>query len=441
MRKLTVKNFSVIKEAELEFGKITVLIGPQSSGKSLLCKLAYFLGKELVELAVTSVANRDGWNSYIESATREFFQRFNNYSVGDWSAVSHRVIFISHQYQVSLKWADDPNLLRFEFSDAFRDQYLQLLEDLYGNPPSASGAFYPGGLNPSLRRYDSWFAFNKIVSENVLEQTVYVPAGRAFFTTAPKGFALLQNPSIDPITREFAAQIQWDGSWKIGLLTSGRGITDEINSFMTEICRGFVLIDSGVPRFLASDGRKLPLEIVSTGVQELTPLFNILEQLMYLRENSFERSRANYDPPRPEPPAESRPRLYLEEPEANVFPATQYQLVQLFSWLSSDPILDFSWVITTHSPYVLSSFNNLIEAGQIVRDHPELREEVAKIVSERYWIKDGDFKAYSIHDGKLESILNESGFIEGNYLDQVSDVIEKEFDQLLRLEYDHSEAS
>jgi predicted ATP-dependent endonuclease of OLD family len=35
VRTLTVKNFSVIKEAKLEFGKITVLIGPQSSGKSL----------------------------------------------------------------------------------------------------------------------------------------------------------------------------------------------------------------------------------------------------------------------------------------------------------------------------------------------------------------------------------------------------------------------
>jgi predicted ATPase len=42
VRKLTVNNFSVIKHAELEFGKITVLIGPQASGKSLLCKLAYF---------------------------------------------------------------------------------------------------------------------------------------------------------------------------------------------------------------------------------------------------------------------------------------------------------------------------------------------------------------------------------------------------------------
>ena len=42
MRKLTVKNFSVIKEAELEFGKITVLIGPQSSGKSLLVQTGVF---------------------------------------------------------------------------------------------------------------------------------------------------------------------------------------------------------------------------------------------------------------------------------------------------------------------------------------------------------------------------------------------------------------
>jgi len=48
VRTLTVKNFSVIKEAKLEFGKITVLIGPQSSGKSLLCKLAYFLSKQAI---------------------------------------------------------------------------------------------------------------------------------------------------------------------------------------------------------------------------------------------------------------------------------------------------------------------------------------------------------------------------------------------------------
>src|SRR5271170_7985148 len=107
MRKLTVKNFSVIKDAELEFGKITVLIGPQSSGKSLLCKLAYFLGKELIELAVASIVSRNSWNTYVEAASKAFFARFSNYSSQDWSSCAHRVTFTSFQYQVSLQWKED----------------------------------------------------------------------------------------------------------------------------------------------------------------------------------------------------------------------------------------------------------------------------------------------------------------------------------------------
>jgi hypothetical protein len=116
-------------------------------------------------------------------------------------------------------------------------------------------------------------------------------------------------------------------------------------------------------------------------------------------------------------------------------------LVRLFAWLANDPILSFQWVITTHSPYILSSFNNLIEAGQAARNNPNLHDEVAKIIPEQYWIKEGDFKAYAIEDGKLKSILNESGFVEGNYLDQVSETIGDEFDQLIKLEYDHAQAS
>lgn len=436
MRKLTVKNFSVIKDAELEFGKITVLIGPQASGKSLLCKLAYFLGKELVDLAVTSVGNRDGWNTYVEYAAREFLQRFNNYSVGDWNPSPHRVTYTSAQYQVALKWGDDPNIVSFEFSNAFQDRYLELLENLYGNLPSASGAFYPGGLNPNFRRGDIWVAFSKILSENVLKQTIYIPAGRAFFTNLTKSFSVLQSSKLDSITKEFAAQIQWDGRWKPGLLTTGRGVTDEINRSMTDIVRGFVIMDSGIPRFITDDGRKLPLEIVSTGVQELVPLFNILEQLMFLREHSFEYSRAKFSPPKSEIPAESKPLIYIEEPEANVFPSTQYDLVRLFSWLSSDPVLDFSWIITTHSPYVLSAFNNLIEAGYVVRKHPELRGGVAKVIPEQYWVRGEDFRAYAIKDGVLESIVaSDTRLISENYLDSVSETIGMQFDELLRLGY------
>jgi len=58
MRKLTVKNFSVIKEAELEFGQDHRPIGPQSSGKSLLCKLAFFPNESTRGIATSSILNR-----------------------------------------------------------------------------------------------------------------------------------------------------------------------------------------------------------------------------------------------------------------------------------------------------------------------------------------------------------------------------------------------
>jgi hypothetical protein len=110
--------------------------------------------------------------------------------------------------------------------------------------------------------------------------------------------------------------------------------------------------------------------------------------------------------------------------------------VRLFAWLSSDPILAFSWVITTHSPYILTAFNNLIEAGQVARAKPELKDEVAKLIPERFWIKEGEFKAYAIEDGVLKSIVAEdTGLVSANYLDQVSETIGVEFDELLRLGY------
>ena len=39
---ITVKNFMVIKEATMKCGDITVLVGEQGMGKSLLAKLRYF---------------------------------------------------------------------------------------------------------------------------------------------------------------------------------------------------------------------------------------------------------------------------------------------------------------------------------------------------------------------------------------------------------------
>ncbi|MFP5226304.1 MAG: hypothetical protein ACLGXA_01650 [Acidobacteriota bacterium] len=133
--------------------------------------------------------------------------------------------------------------------------------------------------------------------------------------------------------------------------------------------------------------------------------------------------------------------IYLEEPEAHVFPDTQRQLVNLFAWMTNDPILSFEWVITTHSHYILTAFNTLIEAWR-AGSKPGKHDLVAAIVPERSWVSEDDFAAYTIHDGVLKPIFEREqqrvegrGLIDGDYLDSVSDQLGSEFDRLLDIEY------
>jgi hypothetical protein len=65
-----------------------------------------------------------------------------------------------------------------------------------------------------------------------------------------------------------------------------------------------------------------------------------------------------------------------------------------------------------------------------------LKEEVAKLIPEQFWVQPSEFRAYAIEDGILKSIVAEdTGLVSANYLDQVSETIGVEFDELLRLGY------
>ena len=77
IRKLTVKNFSVIKHAEIEFGRITILIGPQSSGKSVLCKLGFF-SYETLNIALRSLDDGKTYEAFLQRASEDFAKLFPN---------------------------------------------------------------------------------------------------------------------------------------------------------------------------------------------------------------------------------------------------------------------------------------------------------------------------------------------------------------------------
>jgi predicted ATPase len=167
-----------------------------------------------------------------------------------------------------------------------------------------------------------------------------------------------------------------------------------------------------------NDGRRINIVNASSGQQEILPLTIILDCFIKgLITNSY--------------------TIYIEEPEAHVFPTSQKLIVELIAYaynLSKSPLQFF---ITTHSPYILTSLNNLIQAGILQKKlPPEKLAKLYKIVPKEQIIDPEKVSAYGLEDGKLINLLdNKYQIINAKNIDEVSNVLGSEFDRLLDMEY------
>jgi len=122
--------------------------------------------------------------------------------------------------------------------------------------------------------------------------------------------------------------------------------------------------------------------------------------------------------------------LIIEEPEAHLSPEAQKSLVELITLLLKEN--DSQVLITTHSPYILTAFNNLIYAGNVGKEHPE---EVGKIIPPELWIDSEQVGAYKLRGGTSEDLMDrETMLIRAEEIDSVSRSINEAFDAILNLE-------
>ncbi len=126
-------------------------------------------------------------------------------------------------------------------------------------------------------------------------------------------------------------------------------------------------------------------------------------------------------------------KFIIEEPELNLFPTAQYKLVKFFA-----EKINFSkntLLLTTHSPYILTSLNNLLQAHSIgTKRNRGLK--ISKIIEKKYWVDPNVMSAYMLHsNGISEDIMDrEEGLIRAEKIDSVSTIINDEFDKLLRID-------
>lgn len=122
--------------------------------------------------------------------------------------------------------------------------------------------------------------------------------------------------------------------------------------------------------------------------------------------------------------------MVIEEPEAHLYPLAQKELINAFAvFLNTVPTGRL--VITTHSPYILACINILLFASFVSQQVNGQSRNIP--IPREYWLNAEEFTAYSLgHEQIYWRDLKDpdTGLIDQNYLDTISEQLGMQFNQL-----------
>lgn len=410
--KIIIQNFGGIGNIDIHLNKINIITGPQASGKSITAKLIFYFKSFFTEIR-NGIENKKT-KAEIDRGHHNKFLTF--FPKETWPSGNFSVRYITGNTWMSIsKYSNKPMV--FEYSDdiktviekgraIFRKEQAISKESIHLQNPIN----FFNNYNELLKNE---------ISENASFNQIFIPAGRSFFSNIQATiFSFLStNKSLDPFLIEFGAFYE-----KLKQVARDENLSKssiEFEQLMNSILNSKYLRVKEKDYLLHSDARKVNLSNASSGQQEILPLLLILKALMVVR---FSGGGAT---------------LYIEEPEAHLFPDAQKKIIRLLSRLFNSKKSGFQIFVTTHSPYILSSYNNLLYAGSILKKDKEKEEKVFRIVSENEIIDPASLSAFSLTmSGEATNLIDkETALISQNMLDNVSNEISMEFGELLDVDY------
>ncbi|MBO1047700.1 MAG: AAA family ATPase [Dolichospermum sp. DEX182a] len=461
MQKIIIENFGSIKYAEIEVKKILVLIGEQASGKSTIAKLIYFF--KTIQEDLFSQIYRDKQNQSLDinsDILSPIQQKFYNFFGPTNNLSNFEIIFYySLNKNKFLKLSNDKNKkMRISCIDTFIDEKFTILaSDIklrlrqeYLNINKNRNIQPLIKEEEKIKYAQQLYDLLNDLFQNKQRDLLFIVAGRSATVAYPSLFEkyfsqsieinLKQNISIDNYERSSKTLDEILLEKFIEKFVRVKDIFKKFRNFegligsysennikeklyqvknkIDKILKGEYRIDDLGEKILFNKETEeyIYLSNTSSGQQEsiriLQDIFlNILDNTKVLR--------------------------ILEEPEAHLFPVAQKQLIELLALMVNQND-DNQLIITTHSPYVLTVFNNLLFANRVVEKNPSTESEVAQIIPQDSWLSAKDFSAYSLGNQSVsqdtnycEPIFNqEKGTIQQNYLDTVSELLGGDFQAL-----------
>ena len=435
MEKIEIKNFVGIKDITIEIKQINILIGPQASGKSIIAKLLFYFKDLIYEIFYVARTSKEivDFEIYSKNKFKILFP-VSSWGEDDFS-IKYTIVgkFIEinrkkinnnkNDFEIELKYSDIYKKTFYtarEAIEGFNEEVAEQLKGSHDLLASMYSKFTAWDLK-RLALFSINHNFNRIASFDQL----YIPAGRSFYAHLKNSiFAFLsESNTVDPFLANFA-KVYEENKQPVSLeiindlALKNQELSKEINSLNKKILCGKYLPQDGKDYLQLTESRTIDIANSSSGQQETLPLIIILRRMAFLKPN------------------EGGTSLYIEEPEAHIFPAAQKSIIELISTVYNARKDSLQFFITTHSPYILTAFNNLIQAGILAEDATEEKiEQISQHVPKTRFLSPEEVAVYSLEDGYCKSIIDEkTGLIDANIIDEVSNELAIQFDQLLDLE-------
>lgn len=419
MATLSISNFLSIKKASIELRRINVFIGPQAQGKSIISKLIYFFKEFPAEVIDGAYQDKD--KRQFDSGMKSKFEKiFPSYA---WEKNAFLIVYDNGDHAIFIENLRDGT--RLKFSITYTSSINKALNAGKRILRSQSELDSEAGISNRTRPN-----VGKIVRETVasilfknlddprVDHLIYIPAGRSFFANLQKSlFSFISsNIPIDYFLKEFGSIYETTREASF-LKQSAKGRPRNVQKIVDDLICGTYESEKTQDWILGARGR-VSLSNSSSGQQEVLPMAIVLSTWPYILSKVFVRS------------------FVIEEPEAHLFPIAQGQVVSLIAaaYNADDDGGDF--VITTHSPYILTALNNLIQASNAVQSFGDAdASEVFEIIPGDQHVKYEDVSAYFVNEGMVTSIMDsEYRLIQADAIDGVSDYFSTRFEKLIEIE-------
>lgn len=421
MEKIVINKLGPIAHCNLGINDFMIFTGPQAAGKSTIAKSIFFF-KNIRNLLLMQINKRFfGENDTIRLSTKNrltkeiranFLQTFGS----TWCMDND--MFMEYYYTdsvyIKIRLKNDsvsPNYIWIEFSKKlidFLNGYDNIQQDMFIQARHSIDEFFGNG-----------------------EEIIYIPAGRSMMTLFSSQLMFMysvmsddQKRSLDYCTQNYLERImQLKPSFSNSvqtLINNKIELTDvkinkeclaECAALMKQILHGEYRNVNGEERLQVSEDRYIKINFASSGQQEAVWILNVVFYYLLNNKKSF---------------------FIIEEPESHLFPNAQKLIAEFISLEKNggNKIL-----LTTHSPYILGSINNMLYANRISKEVN--KRHLEKIISALKWLNFENVSAYYVEAGVIQSCLDEDfEAINNEIIDGASDEINTDYEKMVELRCD-----